>query len=320
MKALDEEKICRLYCERNSAKHIAELFNVSINTIIRTLHRNNISVTRTPKYTLDEDYFLKINCAEKAYILGLLYSDGGVCINNNSRCVKLTLQKRDSYILDIFNKLVKSNRPIYNSDGKYPTLQITNKKFVNNLIKLGVIPNKTLTIKFPTFITEQFLFDFIRGVFDGDGYFYFDKNKKRGTWAICGNYEFCMELYEKLYYFNLNPVIYRNITHKNTVEVRIHGAYNIRRLYDKLYCADLCLARKRQKIVDFLALADEIDQKKIQIHKNITALHAAGKSVRVIAEELSISKYSIDKYVKDNGLLIARRNKTGANACSAKEE
>lgn len=49
------------------------------------------------------------------------------------------------------------------------------------MIKLGLYPNKSLTVKFPTIIPKKFLPDFLRGYLDGDGcvYLYTSKGIKQ---------------------------------------------------------------------------------------------------------------------------------------------
>ena len=49
---------------------------------------------------------------------------------------------------------------------------------VNDLINLGCIPNKSLTLTFPDFINDELLPHFIRGYFDGDGCIWNGKRKK----------------------------------------------------------------------------------------------------------------------------------------------
>ena len=55
----------------------------------------------------------------------------------------------------------------------------TAKKIFKDLIKLGVTPRKSLTLKFPTFLNEDLMRHFIRGYFDGDGCIWDGKRQKR---------------------------------------------------------------------------------------------------------------------------------------------
>lgn len=60
------------------------------------------------------------------------------------------------------------------------------KRLVDGLSKLGIGPNKSLTVKFPP-VPEAYLADFVRGVFDGDGSVFFIRTSK----AYPLNTKFC---------------------------------------------------------------------------------------------------------------------------------
>ena len=120
------------------------------------------------KYTLDQNYFEKIDSQEKAYFLGFMYADGNVHSKQN-RC-QITLQKRDREILQKFKILLNYNGKLKNFDeGKSLTLRVHSKKMKQDLINKGCIPQKTFKIEFPNWLREDLRPHFIRGVFDGDG-------------------------------------------------------------------------------------------------------------------------------------------------------
>ena len=47
-----------------------------------------------------------------------------------------------------------------------------NKRIIEVLTKLGVVPKKSLILEFPTWLHPSTYSHFIRGVFDGDGSLY----------------------------------------------------------------------------------------------------------------------------------------------------
>jgi hypothetical protein len=55
-------------------------------------------------------------------------------------------------------------------DRKYCRLRINSVKLIQSLQKYNVIPNKTFTIRLDFDIPQQFLGDYLRGLFDGDGW------------------------------------------------------------------------------------------------------------------------------------------------------
>ena len=137
-----------------------------------------------PKYNIDEAYFEKINREDKAYLLGFILTDGTVDDRKNSKRIVISLDRKDNHILETFRKYLKTKKPISHTIRKarkykyasyalkkYSTLSINNVKMQKDIIKLGIKPQKTKTIKFPTnkVIPHKFMRHFIRGVFDGDG-------------------------------------------------------------------------------------------------------------------------------------------------------
>ena len=117
----------------------------------------------------------QIDTQEKAYLLGLFYSDGYVCSSNNN--CGITLHEQDLELLEKiillfpFFKLRKSYKKAYKID-------CTSKKLKEDLIKNGVLSLKSsvnkekLTLKnIPSVLYPHF----IRGYFDGDGSVYSQK-------------------------------------------------------------------------------------------------------------------------------------------------
>lgn len=135
-------------------------------------------------FELDENFFNKINTNEKAYFLGLFYADGNVMssIDNYTYYMKLSLNSIDEHIIESFRKALKTEKPIYKSNIKntqMSTISISSKLMGPDLINLGCMPNKAKLLKYPTEeqVPDEFMVDFIRGYFDGDGCVWEGKRK-----------------------------------------------------------------------------------------------------------------------------------------------
>lgn len=165
------------------------------------------------KYTYNHDYFENIDNSQKAYWLGFIYADGGVFVNpkTNSCELSIKLQASDHNHLRKFNQALGGNvdvsfdtRQCNLNNKMYDSCQIRfySSKLVRDLGRYGIIPNKTLSIRFPNIDTSLYA-DFIRGYFDGDGCIYENK-KKNGPSSIaanftCGSIEFLEDLRSILY-------------------------------------------------------------------------------------------------------------------------
>ena len=132
---------------------------------------------------LEDNFFENINTESKAYFLGLIYSDGTIYKdkNWNSYVISLTQSEKDKDIIFKFKNALKTNKKIYNghiNETKTYVLSVNSEKMFNDLNEKGVTQNKSLTIQFPTFISDELMPHFIRGYFDGDGSVWEGKRKK----------------------------------------------------------------------------------------------------------------------------------------------
>lgn len=125
--------------------------------------------------TKNEDFFKKWS-PEMAYVLGFFTADGNM-IRNNRGAHFMAFYSTDFSLIEKVGNLLKSNHKISvkNKSKVNPLwrdcyqLQIGSKEIFNDLINLGMTPNKSLTIKMPT-VPNEFLNHFLRGYFDGDGH------------------------------------------------------------------------------------------------------------------------------------------------------
>ena len=123
------------------------------------------------QYELNEDIFQTIDSPEKAYWLGFIVADGGIDQSQSGK-LEIGLHIKDKKHLEKFQRFLQSNLPI----AEYPNrkspralIRVCRKKFVRSLVQYGIVPNKSKSIQFPN-ISKTWYSDFIRGVFDGDGY------------------------------------------------------------------------------------------------------------------------------------------------------
>ena len=131
-------------------------------------------------YSKNENFFDKIDTEEKAYILGIIASDGHVNTRDNN--VKLTLKYIDYDLVFKFTEALEYDGPILVKDvetklpsgnickSKIAQATICSKKLVTALVKLGFDSHKTYTLDFDfSLIPKNLIRHFLRGYFDGDG-------------------------------------------------------------------------------------------------------------------------------------------------------
>lgn len=178
-KQLSEEQLNILkqrYCEESEDLCVlAKEFNWDKETLRNLINELGLKKRTNNRINkrIKSDYFSIIDNSNKAYILGLLFTDG--CVDkkpNGQGRVRLQLQARDKDILEkIRNELQIDTQLILDPRGnKCYSLEFCDNQIFEDLQKYNIIPNKTYDIThLPTNIPKKFLKDYIRGLIDGDG-------------------------------------------------------------------------------------------------------------------------------------------------------
>ena len=164
-----KEDVLYLYCEAGmSMKKIADRSNGKYTEwdIYKILEENNIQKrTLGSRGIIYENYFEIIDTPEKAFLLGFITADGSM--RNDLSQLTITQKEDESWwILNMIRNFIQP-------DAK--SLTITNKKLCKDLFDKGIIPNKTYDFtqveidKLWTSVPNEYKYDFIRGLLDGDG-------------------------------------------------------------------------------------------------------------------------------------------------------
>lgn len=254
-------------------KAISKKYNLNRATIQRILKRNNIklkTLTETARKhkILDENYFKNIDTNKKAYILGLLYSDG--YINKNG--FGISLHEKDKEILEkisniIYGKIVlnyrKEKETTYKNKKNYISkpqyrLEIVSNIMKNDLIAHGCVKNKTFKIRLPKLDNINLYRAFIRGYFDGDGCLCIPKNKKSNiTFTITSNINFCEDI-KNYVNQNFNVNMKSSIRYGDIGYNRLTGAKQVVRFMNWLYeDADIFLKRKFDIFNNYLPIREQ---------------------------------------------------------------
>lgn len=194
----NKQKITRLNklarTKKYSAPHLAEIFNCNRKTIFKVLRENNIFLPNLGRFKkriyCDTKFFVNLSVIS-AYWAGFIAADG--TLFNRDKNVAISLNKRDIGHLYKFVKAVKSNAQVgYIKSNDSVRVSIYSKPLFDSLIKLGITPNKSLTIT-QVNVASSLMSHFIRGVFDGDGWI----NGREVThvqFGIAGNKPFLQQI------------------------------------------------------------------------------------------------------------------------------
>ncbi len=181
-----------------SAPRLANFFNCNKKTIFKSLYKNNIFLPNLGRFKkrvfCDTGFFMNLSPVS-AYWAGFIAADG--ILFNRDKSVTIALNKRDTRHLHKFIKAIKSNARVgYTESNNSAHVSIRSKPLYDSLLKLGITPNKSLTIKYVK-IPLSLMPHFIRGTFDGDGWIS-GKKVTHIQFGIAGNRPFLQQIQDVL--------------------------------------------------------------------------------------------------------------------------
>lgn len=154
-------KESRNYCARNKIEKLANQVFTTYDYRVGIKHRVN------------ENFFTKWS-SNMAYLLGYIYADGDLIYSPSMRGKYVSVASTEKNSIQKIKRWLGAEHVIREKKSHFTgshtcfVLRIGSHKIYNDLVKFGLHPNKSLTIKFPN-IPKKYLGHFIRGYFDGDG-------------------------------------------------------------------------------------------------------------------------------------------------------
>lgn len=175
-------------CDPSTVSNILKAYKINARTLSEA-RRNTLG------YTLDDNLFEHIDSPEKAYWLGVMYSDGYITKAPYTNSFGLSVASKDEEWLKKFIAFLgygtilryQTTGHSYKPGSAYSRVLIGNNKIVSDLEKWGVVERKTKIISCIPDIS--FKDDFIRGYIDGDG----SLRKDYPCFQISGNYAFLQD-------------------------------------------------------------------------------------------------------------------------------
>ncbi|HME51575.1 MAG TPA: hypothetical protein VKM55_05115 [Candidatus Lokiarchaeia archaeon] len=270
-KKLAKEKVEEISEKRRNGASVEELaseLEVDVKSLYNYFNRNKVHMAEknqreiNRKYAINHDFFERIDSYKKAYLLGLIMTDGNIHKQHNS--LRLDFQKRDKELCEIARNSLSSGVPIHeraDSRGRPQVyVQFNSKTLCSDLEHLGIERGTKIyhnTFPVESMVPRQFQRDVIRGLWDGDGsvikYVKKSKNSTYIRYSVCltGTRELLTEV-QKIFIRDLNlnetKILYDKRT-TNTCNLFYTGTRNVSRIFEFLYPAgfnpeDNCLRRK----------------------------------------------------------------------------
>lgn len=143
------------------------------------------SIRKCKRIKCNEEYFKDIDCEHKAFHLGFIIGDGSIQNVDGRLKLVIHMERVDGEeILANFIYYLESDHKFYREEAfdkrtkkiyYHSTLALYRPEICEDLIKLGVGPNKSKKLRLPD-IPEQLIPAMIRGIFSSDGNFYISRS------------------------------------------------------------------------------------------------------------------------------------------------
>ena len=175
-----DDDIISAYLSGFSMRTISEHCQLTEWQVRKLLLSNQVPIRGlNSKGRRDETYFDNIDEPEKAYLLGMIQTDGSI---DKSGSFTITQHKDYMwYIEAMFHKF--TDYVCKFEDNNCYQIMIGCKHMVDTLINYGIVPNKTYSQtdsdidRLWACVPDEFKGDFIRGMIDGDGHVRFKVQK-----------------------------------------------------------------------------------------------------------------------------------------------
>lgn len=261
-----------------SMQKLSEKYGCNERVFKRILKENNIHIRdlrESHALHFDAEYFNKIDSPEKAYWLGFIYADG--CITNNN-VFEIKLSIKDIGLLIQLKKDLNSKHNVGEyemntayGNVKYCMFAIRSMELCNQLKDKGVCMNKTNNCVFPkeNILPKEFVWDFIRGFFDGDGSVYItNETWKYGKYqtpsvSFTGTQDMLQHILEKIQkYYDTNTIVKPYYNGKQVYDLKFGGINLVNTIYHLLYDNATRFLQRKRDIFEYFLVDGNLETKK----------------------------------------------------------
>lgn len=192
----------KLFCA-DKVKRVLKDNGVQLRNFHQAINAKPDNEVDFRKYQVNDNYVFESH--NGAWLLGFLAADGYLPITKGARNrITLSLARKDEKILYKIKEELQYTGPIYQycSSNSFPasSLSFSSKKIRQNIEKYGIVNNKTFKIKsLPNELPEEYMIDYIRGYFDGDGSIIDDGERRVTISFTSANKSFLEDLGTYLY-------------------------------------------------------------------------------------------------------------------------
>jgi len=219
-----------------------------------------------PIYKKVNKNFFKIWNPEMSYVLGFFAADGNL-IETKRGTHFISFDSADKGIIEYIKKAMEAEHKVSkrkSNEGVWYRLQIGSAEMFEDILKIGLKPNKSKRMRIPKI--PDFVFgNFVRGYFDGDGNVWYglmnkkDYKPRRVLQAMftSASQGFLIDLHSKLKLYGIVGGSIRKIKNKECYRLQLSTS-NALKLYQIMYnrrdTSNLFLKRKKDVFEKYMRL------------------------------------------------------------------
>jgi hypothetical protein len=246
--------------------------------------------------------FKNLDTPEKVYWFGFIVGDGCIYSNPNKVNYQFSIVSKDKeHLCKLAKFLGYPDTRVRVTKIKYFVLSLWCKELVFDLLNLGITWRKSNTVN-ASIISKNYVWDFIRGLWDADGSIMILKNKTVFSISLTGNYPLLKKIQQIIDYGgNLSEQKSKN---KGADRLSYGGKAKTCYVLKKIYYNEPFLNRKYKQ---FLKIRD-INEDNLKIDLK------TGKKAKYIKGELKTTQYFIRECLycgKTITVIPSKTNKIG---------
>ncbi|MFT9849396.1 helix-turn-helix domain-containing protein [Aneurinibacillus sp. REN35] len=264
-----QQYLIQLYNQGHTENEIAKLIDIPRGTVSRWMIEIGLKgrpcgeagKVKSKRYRYDENFFATIDTPDKAYIVGFINGDGYIVDRGKSKRMGIVLSIADRQILEDIalymemQDMLKFHKATYSNEQMKASLIINCTKICDDLIRLGISPQKTGKEQWLNFNRQDLQWAFIRGIFDADGHIYDHRSQRRWRkrFGITGSQALLNDI---LLFFKSKEIalgingLYKK---QGCYDLHITSQKDLCRIYNEMYAyGTLKLNRKYEKFTSLM--------------------------------------------------------------------
>lgn len=272
-----EQELIELYQSGKGVHFLQKEYQMSKEQVKDILKRNNIHIRNRHeaivagnknRNLLDNHSYFQTEGKNMAWLLGFLAADG--CVEKDRNVIKISLSSVDKEILEKIRKEIslrsKVKNYVDNAGFAKSKIQWSSEQHKKDLASYHIIPQKTFKLKPPEKLNDEFIIDYLRGFWDGDGSITICRNNYNVLeWQITSASKEILDFFVEFLYekYGIPKVkVHTFIRDDHNLYLLLYSTKASLQLYNIMYKdvkdSDLFIKRKKDKY-------DQIVQEKLNL-------------------------------------------------------